>query len=120
MRRYEIDEAAAIEGWVEIPDEWLSGDYDTYSRASLEADANEHSPLICRLAGVLALVSKGRVNCEVDSVKLVDGGFDLADIKAEATAFLTQAVGLSLELTQIIPFGLSEPSESGTKAKAKG
>lgn len=116
MRRYELDDSADISGWVEIPDEWLSGDYDTYLRATAEAEAHEHSILVRRLAGVLALINKGRVNCEVDSVTLSDGEFDLVNIKAEAMGFLAQAVGLSLERTQLVPFGLSDPSQSGTKA----
>lgn len=120
MRRFESEDPE-LEGWVEIPEEWLSGDYDTYIRAYGEAQAAEHAHPTCRLAGVLALVLKGRVRVEVPGLEL--GGDseppDLSRVSAKAQGFLLNSVALPLEMTQVVPFGSPAPSGTGTTAARK-
>ena len=114
MRRFDSKEPG-LDAWVEIPDEWLSGDYDTYMRAYFEAQAADHTHPTCRLAGVLALIVKGRVRAEVPGLDLSGQVPDLREISAQAQGFLLGAVALSLELTQLVPFGSSARCATGTR-----
>jgi hypothetical protein len=118
MRRFESQEPE-LDAWVEIPDEWLSGDYDIYIRAYAEARAADHAHPTCRLAGVLALALKGRVRMAVPGIDLAGEMPDLSGINARAQGFLLQSVALPLELTQVIPFGSSERSATGTTGARK-
>ena len=118
MRRFECQDPE-LDAWVEIPDEWLSGDYDAYIRAYAEAQAAEHAHPTCRLAGVLTLILKGRVRAEVPGLGLNGGLPDLTAIDARAQGFLLSAVALPLELTQIVPFGSSGRSGTGTTGARK-
>jgi hypothetical protein len=118
VTRYK-SELEGLEAWVDVPDVWLSGDYDIYIRAYGESLELDLSRPLCQMAGVLALILDGRVKAEVEGLG-VDGKMpDLSAMRAESLGFLLSAVAMPLELTQVVPFGRVEVSESGTKAKAK-
>jgi hypothetical protein len=118
VKRYK-SELEGLEAWADIPDVWMSGDYDIYIRAYSESAALELSRPLCQMAGVLALILDGRVKAEVEGLVLDGKMPDLSNIRAESQGFLLSAIAPPLELTQVVPFGPVEVSESGTRAKEK-
>jgi hypothetical protein len=118
VMRYK-SELEGLEAWADVPDVWTSGDYNIYIRAYGESAALDLSRPLCQMAGVLALILGGRVKAEVEGLALDGKMPDLSSMRAEAQGFLLSAVALPLEITQVVPFGPVEVSESGTKAKEK-
>ena len=115
MRRLTSTHQNLDGAWVEIPDEWTSGDYDLYIRAYAATLDAGHSHPTGQLAGVLALIQEGRVQADVPGVSWDDDQPDIGGLKAEALGFLRHVATL-LEATQVVPFEMSSPSADGTIA----
>lgn len=112
MRRLETKNEG-LEAWVELPDVWTSGHYNTYAKG-YEA-AREYSNPLRQLAGVLALIQDGIVKAEVPGLTWEGETPNLSNLDARALGFLRNAIAVPLEMTQVVPFAPSKISANGTK-----
>ena len=114
MKRYKSLDAK-VEAWIDVPDEWLLKHHATYSRAYQEMYQrnNDATILECRLAGALALVMSGDVKVNLPGVKADGDKLDISAVPMMSVRALLEAVANPIDLTQAVPFGWSEPSETG-------
>jgi hypothetical protein len=108
-----------VSGFVEVPLDWTAGDYSDYVRGYKAAQRAGHEEPMRRLLGVLYLGRKGNIDIQVEGVTVDAEKTDWGKLTAETMGFLINAVAVPLELTQLIPFGLSTPSGNGTTTESQ-